>query len=50
MRAFEILIVEDHPFQCMYLQHLFNELGELRVDTAGTAPRRCCACSSATMT
>ena len=34
MRAFEILIVEDHPFQCMYLQHLFNELGELRVDTA----------------
>ncbi|MCO7622107.1 EAL domain-containing response regulator [Pseudomonas guariconensis] len=34
MRTFEILIVEDHPFQCMYLQHLFNELGELRVDTA----------------
>jgi len=34
MNALEILIVEDHPFQCLYLQQLFHELGELRVDTA----------------
>ncbi len=34
MKPLEILIVEDHPFQCMYLQHLFNELGEHHVDLA----------------
>lgn len=34
MKPFNILIVEDHPFQHMYLQHLFNELGSFRLETA----------------
>lgn len=34
MKPLEILIVEDHPFQRLYLQHLLTELGGLRVDMA----------------
>lgn len=31
MKPCSILIVEDHPFQHLYLQNLFNELGEFDV-------------------
>ncbi|WJO23432.1 EAL domain-containing protein [Pseudomonas soli] len=34
MKPFNILIVEDHPFQHMYLQHLFNELGAFKLEAA----------------
>lgn len=34
MKPFSILIVEDHPFQHMYLQHLFNELGPYHLEGA----------------
>ncbi|NNB06634.1 EAL domain-containing protein [Pseudomonas fragi] len=34
MKACSILIVEDHPFQLMYLQNLFSELGDFHVDCA----------------
>lgn len=34
MKPFNILIVEDHPFQHMYLQHLFSELGSFNLDAA----------------
>ncbi|MCO1624128.1 EAL domain-containing response regulator [Pseudomonas putida] len=34
MKSFNILIVEDHPFQHMYLQCLFNELGSFRLEAA----------------
>ncbi|MFJ1340232.1 EAL domain-containing protein [Pseudomonas caricapapayae] len=34
MKPYNILIVEDHPFQHMYLQNLFNELGEFNLDSA----------------
>jgi EAL domain-containing protein (putative c-di-GMP-specific phosphodiesterase class I)/DNA-binding NarL/FixJ family response regulator len=35
MKPYSILIVEDHPFQHMYLQHLFSELGEFNLEAAG---------------
>ena len=34
MKPFSILIVEDHPFQLMYLQNLFNELGDYYLECA----------------
>ncbi len=34
MKTFNILIVEDHPFQHMYLQHLFSELGRFNFEAA----------------
>ncbi|TFF39387.1 EAL domain-containing protein [Pseudomonas sp. RIT623] len=34
MKPFNILIVEDHPFQHMYLQHLFSELGSFHLEAA----------------
>ena len=34
MKAFSILIVEDHPFQLMYLQNLFRELGDFDLECA----------------
>jgi EAL domain-containing protein (putative c-di-GMP-specific phosphodiesterase class I)/DNA-binding NarL/FixJ family response regulator len=34
VKPYNILIVEDHPFQHMYLQNLFNELGEFNLDSA----------------
>ncbi|QXH37487.1 EAL domain-containing response regulator [Pseudomonas muyukensis] len=34
MKPFNILIVEDHPFQHMYLQHLFSELGNFHLEAA----------------
>jgi EAL domain-containing protein (putative c-di-GMP-specific phosphodiesterase class I)/DNA-binding NarL/FixJ family response regulator len=34
LKSFNILIVEDHPFQHMYLQHLFTELGSFRLEAA----------------
>ncbi|TYO70674.1 EAL domain-containing protein [Pseudomonas sp. CK-NBRI-02] len=34
MKKFNILIVEDHPFQHMYIQHLFSELGSFNLETA----------------
>jgi EAL domain-containing protein (putative c-di-GMP-specific phosphodiesterase class I)/AmiR/NasT family two-component response regulator len=34
LKRFNILIVEDHPFQHMYLQHLFNELGSFHLEAA----------------
>ncbi|APX76997.1 Bacteriophytochrome cph2 [Achromobacter insolitus] len=34
MKPREILIIEDHPFQGMYLQRLLTELGEVHVDMA----------------
>lgn len=34
MKPFSILIVEDHPFQLMYLQNLFNELGDHYLECA----------------
>ncbi|MFY9962229.1 EAL domain-containing response regulator [Pseudomonas sp.] len=34
MKPYNILIVEDHPFQHMYLQNLFNELGQFNLDSA----------------
>jgi EAL domain-containing protein (putative c-di-GMP-specific phosphodiesterase class I)/ActR/RegA family two-component response regulator len=35
MKPYNILIVEDHPFQHMYLQHLFGELGKFNLEAAG---------------
>ena len=34
MKPFSILIVEDHPFQLMYLQNLFRELGDFYLECA----------------
>lgn len=34
MKPYSILIVEDHPFQRMYLQHLLSELGEFNLECA----------------
>ena len=34
MKPFNILIVEDHPFQRMYLQHLLSELGDFNLECA----------------
>ncbi|KAF0866511.1 EAL domain-containing protein [Pseudomonas sp. LD120] len=34
MKSCSILIVEDQPFQYMYLQHLFNELGPYQLEVA----------------
>lgn len=34
MKPSSILIVEDQPFQFMYLQHLFNELGSYQLEVA----------------
>ncbi|KAB0491606.1 MULTISPECIES: EAL domain-containing response regulator [Pseudomonas] len=34
MKPFSILIVEDHPFQRMYLQNLFSELGDFYLECA----------------
>jgi len=34
MKPCNILIVEDHPFQHMYLQHLFSELGHYHLEGA----------------
>ncbi|MFC6298137.1 EAL domain-containing protein [Pseudomonas sp. CCM 7893] len=34
MTPYNILIVEDHPFQRMYLVHLFSELGDYNLHTA----------------
>ncbi|MHC8300819.1 response regulator cyclic di-GMP phosphodiesterase PvrR [Pseudomonas sp. ZS1P83] len=34
MKPYNILIVEDHPFQRMYLHHLFRELGDYNLHTA----------------
>ena len=34
MKPFSILIVEDHPFQLMYLQNLFNQLGDFYLECA----------------
>ncbi|CAK9890773.1 MULTISPECIES: EAL domain-containing response regulator [Pseudomonas] len=34
MKPYNILIVEDHPFQHMYLQHLFSELGNFHFEAA----------------
>lgn len=34
MKPYNILIVEDHPFQQMYLQHLFSELGNFNLEAA----------------
>lgn len=34
MKPCSILIVEDHPFQHMYLQHLFGELGPYYLEGA----------------
>ena len=34
MKPYNILIVEDHPFQRMYLQHLLSELGEFNLECA----------------
>ncbi|WP_210556580.1 MULTISPECIES: EAL domain-containing response regulator [unclassified Pseudomonas] len=34
MKPCSILIVEDHPFQQVYLQHLFSELGDFYLESA----------------
>ena len=34
MKPCSILIVEDHPFQHLYLQHLFSELGDFHLESA----------------
>jgi EAL domain-containing protein (putative c-di-GMP-specific phosphodiesterase class I) len=34
MKPCSILIVEDHPFQHLYLHHLFSELGEFHLESA----------------
>jgi len=34
MKRCSILIVEDHPFQHQYLQHLFSELGDFHLESA----------------
>lgn len=34
MKPCSILIVEDHPFQQLYLQHLFGELGDFYLESA----------------
>ncbi|CAM3860927.1 EAL domain-containing protein [Pseudomonas wadenswilerensis] len=34
MKPCSILIVEDHPFQHLYLQHLFSELGDFHLEVA----------------
>ncbi|WP_192564808.1 EAL domain-containing response regulator [Pseudomonas gozinkensis] len=34
MKPCNILIVEDHPFQQLYLQHLFSELGDFYLESA----------------
>jgi EAL domain-containing protein (putative c-di-GMP-specific phosphodiesterase class I)/FixJ family two-component response regulator len=34
MKRCSILIVEDHPFQHLYLQHLFSELGDFHLEAA----------------
>ena len=34
MKPCSILIVEDHPFQHLYLQNLFNELGDFHLECA----------------
>ena len=34
MKPCSILIVEDHPFQHLYLQNLFSELGDFHLETA----------------
>ncbi|CRL48282.1 EAL domain-containing protein [Pseudomonas sp. SIMBA_041] len=34
MKPCSILIVEDHPFQHLYLQHLFSELGDFHLECA----------------
>ena len=34
MKPCSILIVEDHPFQHLYLQNLFNELGDFHLEFA----------------
>lgn len=34
MKPCSILIVEDHPFQQLYLQHLFGELGDFYLECA----------------
>ena len=39
MKPCSLLIVEDHPFQHLYLQSLLNELGVFDVVGAGTAKR-----------
>ncbi|UOB22174.1 EAL domain-containing protein [Pseudomonas orientalis] len=43
MKPTSILIVEDHPFQQVYLQNLFNELGEFHLEFAreGQAALEC---------
>lgn len=50
MKTFNILIVEDHPFQHMYLQHLFSELGSFNLKQPGMARKRWSACASVTST
>ena len=34
MKTCSILIVEDHPFQHLYLQNLFSELGDFHLEMA----------------
>ncbi|MDD1015455.1 EAL domain-containing protein [Pseudomonas rubra] len=34
MKPCSILIVEDHPFQHLYVQHLFSELGDFHLEVA----------------
>lgn len=34
MKPLSILIVEDHPFQQLYLQNLFSELGDFELEFA----------------
>ncbi len=35
MKAISVLVVEDHPFQQLYLENLFNELGQFNLQFAG---------------
>ncbi|MHA3737099.1 EAL domain-containing response regulator [Pseudomonas sp. Eth.TT006] len=43
MKPISILVVEDHPFQQLYLQNLFNELGQFHLQFAeeGSAALDC---------
>lgn len=34
MKPFSILIVEDHPFQLVFLQNMFSEVGDFHLDCA----------------
>ena len=43
MKPISILVVEDHPFQQLYLQNLFSEIGQFHLQFAeeGSAALDC---------